>query len=132
MWTQVIWKYFTKNVQIRLIFQTLFSISPNFHVFCLQPNALLESYDSYGSFGTMIGGSLIVSPVLWFLSSWNTLSVTHSDMASYSVFTQKSGWKHLWLTKRNTCEWFLAMPKCEYLKKWIFWIFWSLCLWVLK
>ena len=70
-------------LQIRLIFQTLSSISPNFHVVCFQPNALLESYDRYGSFGTMVGGSLIVSPVLWFLSSRNTLSVTHSDTASY-------------------------------------------------
>ena len=43
-----------KNVQIRLIFQTVSSISPNFYVVCLQPYALLENYDHYGSFGTMI------------------------------------------------------------------------------
>ena len=29
----------TQNVQIRLIFQMLSLISPNFHVVCLQPNA---------------------------------------------------------------------------------------------
>ena len=81
MWTQVIWKYFTKNVQKRLIFQTLYSISPNCHMVCLQPNAWLESYDRYGSFCTMIWGSLIVSPVLWFLSVRNTLSVTRWDTA---------------------------------------------------
>ena len=55
-------------------------ISPNFHVVCHQPNAWLESYDRYGSFGTMISGSLIVSTVLWVLSSRNTLSVTHSSV----------------------------------------------------
>ena len=72
-----------KNVQIRLIFQTLSSISPKSCVIFLQHYAWLESYDRYGSFGTMIKGSLIVSPVLWLLSSRNTLSVTHSDTASY-------------------------------------------------
>ena len=73
-----------KKVQIRFIFQTSSSISPNFHVVCLQPNAWLESYGRYGSFGTLIWGSLIVSPVLWLLSSRNTLSATHSDTASYT------------------------------------------------
>ena len=48
----------------------------------ISSNTWLKSYDRYGSFGTMIWGSLIVSPVLWFLSSRNTLSVTHSDPAS--------------------------------------------------
>ena len=72
MWKQVIWKDLTKNVKIRLIFKTLSSITPSFHMVCLQPNALLESYDRYGSFGIMIWGSLIVSPVIWFLSSQNT------------------------------------------------------------
>ena len=67
-------------LQIRLIFQTLPSISPNFHVVCLQPNSWLESYDRYGSFGTVFWGSLIVSPVIWFLSSGSTLSATHSDI----------------------------------------------------
>ena len=82
MWTQVTWKYFTKNVQIRLIFQTLSLISPKFDVVCLQLYSWLENYGRYGSFGTMILGSLIVSPVLWLLSSRNTLSVTHSDKVS--------------------------------------------------
>ena len=57
----------------------------NFFMVCLQSNAWLESYDRHGSFGTKISGSLIVSPVLWDLSSRNTLSVTHSDTASYSL-----------------------------------------------
>ena len=52
--------------QIMLIFQTLSSISPNFHIVCFQPNAWLESFDRYGSFGTIIWGWLIVSPVLGF------------------------------------------------------------------
>ena len=43
-----------KNYQKRLIFQALSSISPKFYVVCHQPYAWLESYDSYGSFGTMI------------------------------------------------------------------------------
>ena len=60
----------------------------HFHVVCLKPNAWLESYDCYGSFDTMIWEPLIVSPVLWVLSSGNTLSVTHSDTASYlAVYT---------------------------------------------
>ena len=83
MSTQVIWKYFTKNVKIRLIFQTFSLISPKWYVFCLQLYAWLESCDQDGSFGTQISGSLIFSPVLWVLSSRNTLSVTHSDTASY-------------------------------------------------
>ena len=84
MWTQLTWKYFTKNVEIRLIFQSLSLISPTFYVACLQPYAWLESYDRYGSFGTMLWGSLIICPVVWLLSSRNTLSVTDSDTASYS------------------------------------------------
>ena len=63
---------------------------------CLQPNTWLESYDRYGSFGTMIWGSLIVSPALWVLSSRNTLSVTHSDTASYCHWltdSQIGNWK---------------------------------------
>ena len=71
-----------KNIQVRLIFQTLYLISPHFHVVCLQPNSCLESYDRYDSFDTMIWGSLIDSPVPWVLPSCNTLSVTHSDTAS--------------------------------------------------
>ena len=51
-------------------------------MFCLQHYAWLESCDQDGSFDTKILGSLIVSPVLWVLSSRNTLSVTHSDTAS--------------------------------------------------
>ena len=69
--------------QIMLI---LSSISPTLYVFCLQLHAWLESCDQDGPFGTRISGSLIVSPVLWVLSLRNTLSVTHSDTASY-VFT---------------------------------------------
>ena len=53
-----------------------------FNMVCLQSNAWMESYDRHDSFGTKISGSLIVSPVLWVLSSRNTLSVTHSDTAS--------------------------------------------------
>ena len=56
-----------------------------FYMVCLQSNAWLESCDRHGSFGTKISGSLIVSPVLWVLSSRNTLSVTHSDTASYEI-----------------------------------------------
>ena len=93
-----------KNVQIRLIFQTLSSISPNFHVVCLQPNSWLESYDRYGSFGTMIWGLLIVIPVPWFLSSRNTLSVTHSDTASYAEEQEEE----------NTCQ------KKSYDMSWLF------------
>ena len=76
-------------LQIRLIFQTLSSISTNFHIVCLPPNAWLNSYDRYGSFGTMIWGSLIVSPVLWVLSSHNTISVTHSDTALQCLVLSK-------------------------------------------
>ena len=72
------------NVPIWLIFQTLSLISQNFYVVYHQPYAWLESYDRYSSFATMIKGSLIVTLVLWLLSSRNTLSVTHSDTASYS------------------------------------------------
>ena len=71
-----------KNVQIRLIFQTLSLISPTLYVVCLQHYSWLENYGCYGSFGTIILGSLIDSPVLWLLSSRNTLSVTHSDKPS--------------------------------------------------
>ena len=71
-----------KNVNIRLIFQTLSFIFPKWYVFCLQLYVWLESCDQVGSFGTKISGSLIVSPVLWVLSSRNTLYVTHSDTAS--------------------------------------------------
>ena len=35
MSTQGIWKFFTKNVKIRLIFHTLSSISPKWYAFCL-------------------------------------------------------------------------------------------------
>ena len=65
----------------RLIFKTLSSISPSFHMVCLQPNGWLESYVCYGLFGTMIWGSHIISHMLRFLPSHNTLSVTHSDTA---------------------------------------------------
>ena len=70
-----------KFFQIRLIFKTLSLISPSFHMVCLQHNAWLESYAHYGSFGTMLWGSLNVSQVLRFLCSRNTLSLTHSDTA---------------------------------------------------
>ena len=85
MWTQMTKKYFTKNVQIRLIFQTVSLFSLKFDVVCLQPYSWLENFSRYSSFGTMILGSLIVSPVLSLLSSRNTLSVTHSDIALYEV-----------------------------------------------
>ena len=62
-----------ENVQIWLIFKVLSLMSSRFHVVCLQPNAWLESYYRYGSFGTL----------LWLLSSRNTLPVTLSDTASY-------------------------------------------------
>ena len=75
-------KKLQKNVQIILIFQTLSSISRKCYVFCLQLFAWLESCDQDGSFVTKISGSLIINPVLWVLSSRNTLSVTHSDTAS--------------------------------------------------
>ena len=75
--------YLKKNVQIRLIFQTLSSISPKIYVFFLPPYAWLKSYGRHGSFGTNISGSLSFSPVLWVLSSRNTLNETHSDTASY-------------------------------------------------
>ena len=70
-----------KNVQIRLIFQRLSSISPKINVFFVPPYAWLESYGHHGSFGSNISGSLSFSPVLWVLSSCNTLNVTHSDTA---------------------------------------------------
>ena len=54
----------------------------NFHVVCLQPNDWLESYDRYVSFGKIFWRLLIVNPMLWLLSSRNTLSVTLSDTAS--------------------------------------------------
>ena len=56
-----------------------------FYMVCLPPYGLYawpESYDRHGSFVTKISGWLIVSPVLWALSSRNTLSVTHSDTDS--------------------------------------------------
>ena len=43
-----------KMFKKRLIFLTLSSISPKFNVVCHQSYACLESYDRYGSFGTMI------------------------------------------------------------------------------
>ena len=58
-------------------------ISPKFDVVCVQTYSWLENYGRYGSLGTKILGSLIVSPVLGLLSSRNTLSLTHSDKASY-------------------------------------------------
>ena len=57
------------------------------NIICLQPYSWLENFGHYGSFGTMILGSLIVSPVLWILSSRNTLYVTQSDKASYTYVT---------------------------------------------
>ena len=72
-----------KYVQIRLIFQALSSISPKVDAFILPPYAWLESYGHHGSFGTNISGSLSFSPVLWVLSSRNTLNVTHSDTALF-------------------------------------------------
>ena len=61
----------------------IFNFSKSLCVF-LQHYAWLESCDQDISFDTKILGSLIVSPVLWVLSSRNTLSVTHSDTASYT------------------------------------------------
>ena len=40
MWTQVIWKKFTKKRQMSLIFQTLSSISPKCHLVCF--NQMLD------------------------------------------------------------------------------------------
>ena len=85
MWTQVIWKYFLKKIQKWLIFKTLSLISPSFHMVCLQPNAWLESYDRYGSFGTMIWGSLIVSPLIWFFSSRNTSTLRKLYLLIYII-----------------------------------------------
>ena len=79
MSTQVIRKYFIKNYRNKVYFL----ISPKVYVFCLQHYAWLKSCDQDGSFGTKISESLIVNPVLWVLSSRNTLSVTHSYTASY-------------------------------------------------
>ena len=59
-------------------------------MFCLQHYAWLNSCDQDGSFGTKISGSLIVRPVLWVLSSRNTLSVTHSYTASYLLSLENS------------------------------------------
>ena len=72
----------TQNVQIRLIFQTISLISPKIYLFFLSPYAWLECHRRYCSFGTNISGSLSFSPVLWVLSSCNTLFETHSDTAS--------------------------------------------------
>ena len=83
IWTQVIWNNFTKKRQNKVDFQgVIFNFSKKKNVFLLPPYAWLESYGPHGSFGTKISGSLIVSPVLWVLSSRNTLSVTHSYTAS--------------------------------------------------
>ena len=79
MSTPVIGKYFIKKCQNKVYF--LFSPK----VFCLQHYAWLKSCDQDCSFGTKISGSLIISPVLWVLPSHNTLSVTHSDTASYVI-----------------------------------------------
>ena len=51
---------------------------------CLKHYAWLESYKCPAYFGTKISWSLIVSPVLWLLSSHINISVTQSDTASYS------------------------------------------------
>ena len=76
-------KNFTKNIQIKLIFLTLSSISLKKYVFFLSPYAWLESYGCHRSLGTNISGSLNFIPVLCVLSSHNTLNVIHSDTASY-------------------------------------------------
>ena len=68
-----------------MIFQTLTLISPKFNLVCLQAYSWMENYGRCGSFATMILATLIISPVLWLLSSSITLSVTHSDKASYPV-----------------------------------------------
>ena len=68
--------FHTKNVKIWP------SISPIIYVFSLQHYAWLVTYERHTSVGTKLSGSLIVSPVLWVLSSHNTFSVTHSDKAS--------------------------------------------------
>ena len=75
-------KLLHKKCPNKVDFPALSFISPTFYMVCLQPNAWLESYDRHGSFGTKISGSLTVSPVLWVLSSRNTLSVSQSDTAS--------------------------------------------------
>ena len=85
MWTKVIWNSFTKIFPNKVDFPgIIFNFSKLFVIVCYQPNAWLESYDRHGSFGTKISGALIVSPVLWVLSSRNILSITHSDTASYT------------------------------------------------
>ena len=61
MWRKVIWKNFTKNVQIWLIFQALYLISPKIYVFLLPPIAWLESYGRHCWFGANISGSLSFS-----------------------------------------------------------------------
>ena len=112
MSTQVIWKYVTKNVKIGLIFQTLSLISPKWYVFCLSLYAWLESCDQDGSFGTKISGSLIVSPVLWVLSSRNTLSVTYSDTASYGPNAKKCSCAHVssWPFSSYFSCWLAQLP----------------------
>ena len=69
--------------KIWVIFKTLSSISPTNIVFCLQNSVWLESFDCHISFATSISGSLIVTTVLWLLSSGNILSVSHSDTTLY-------------------------------------------------
>ena len=64
-------KIFTKCVKIRLIFDTLSSVSRKCYVFCLQLYAWLESCDQEGSFGTKI------------------IRVTHCQSSAMSfIFTQ--------------------------------------------
>ena len=72
-----------KNIQIRLIFQTVSSIFTKIYVFFLTPYAWLGSYGHHGSFDTNISRSLSFSLVLLVLSSHNALNVTYSDTASY-------------------------------------------------
>ena len=84
MQTQVIWKKSQNNVKIWPLFEALSSISPKIIAVSIQHYAWLKSYGCNISFGTNISGSLFISPMLWVLSSRNTISVTHSDTALYT------------------------------------------------
>ena len=84
MWTKGIWKDFTKKRPNRVDFpDTIFNFSKKKYMFFLPPYAWLESYGRHCSLGTNISGSLSFIPVLWVLSSRNTLNVTHQDLALY-------------------------------------------------
>ena len=84
------------------------------YLYFLQHYAWLESSDQDVSFDTNILGSLIVSSVLWVLSSHNTLSVTHSDTASYI----KKCCLLLYVCS-NLCAGGKCMKNKSYLIKWV-------------